>query len=294
MKLLSCHIENFGAIHQADYKFDGALTAICERNGYGKTTLASFLKAMFYGMDSDRANSLFNDRRHFCPFTGGKFGGSVTFEAGGATYKIERFFDAKSEPKDTIVVYRNNTPVPCGGAPGQEFFGIDKESFERTAYISGADVKILSTGNIHQKLNHFVEGDQSDLDYEAAKARLQAKIKTYQKTRGGGGSISDATRRLNDLSAQISDKRAIEENLPQKYAELCTRNEEIAALTLRITAAQSENVLLANWESYDHMCAEIAKERQQLGAIEEQFPFGIPSLRETEQVQNALVLRQCR
>ena len=57
MKLISCYIESYGAIKKKNIVFDGNLTSVCEANGYGKTTLASFLEAMFYGMDSDRANS---------------------------------------------------------------------------------------------------------------------------------------------------------------------------------------------------------------------------------------------
>ena len=52
MKLVSCHISGYGSLRDKDIKFDGGLTQICEPNGYGKTTLASFIKAMFYGLPS--------------------------------------------------------------------------------------------------------------------------------------------------------------------------------------------------------------------------------------------------
>ena len=96
MKLISCHIENYGKISNTDINFSEEITSICEVNGFGKTTLASFLKAMFYGLDSDRSNSGFNERRHFNPFGGGNFGGHVTFLWQGKTFKVERYFDEKS------------------------------------------------------------------------------------------------------------------------------------------------------------------------------------------------------
>lgn len=292
MRLISCHIENFGIIKNSDYTFNGDLTVFCEENGYGKTTLASFLKAMFYGMDSDRTNSKFNDRRHFYPFAGGKFGGSVTFESDGANYKIERFFDVKSEPNDTLTVYRNGRVISRDWNPGQKFFGIDRESFERTAYISGADVKILSTGNINKKLNNFVEGDLNDLDYEAAKSRLAAKIKQYQKTRGEGGLIYTEAQKVSEISAQISDKKNIEKNLVKNYEALETINGEISELNECINEAQSNNVILANWESYDRMNAEFEECNSKLRAIENQFPFGIPLQSEVERVKKTLENRK--
>ena len=51
MKLLSCHIENFGKISNFDYIFQDGLNLINQPNGWGKTTFACFLKAMFFGME---------------------------------------------------------------------------------------------------------------------------------------------------------------------------------------------------------------------------------------------------
>lgn len=291
MKLISCHIENFGKLRNANYSFGEALVALCEENGYGKTTLAAFLKAMFYGMDSDRANAAFNDRRHFCPFYGGRFGGNITFEADGAQYRIERFFDAKSESKDELTMYCNGRRVESNDVPGRFFFGIDKESFERTVFISGADVKILSTGNINTKLNAFVRGGADDADYEAASARLTAKIKQYQKARGEGGLISDESKKLNDISAQISGKKTIELNLAPKYVSLDALNGEISRTTARIVEAQSENVALANWESYERMTDEIEQKKNKIRAIDAQYPYGLPSRAETETVKKAMEMR---
>ena len=50
MRLLRCHIENFGVLSGFDYEFESSLTVICRENGFGKSTLAAFLKAMFYGL----------------------------------------------------------------------------------------------------------------------------------------------------------------------------------------------------------------------------------------------------
>ena len=49
MKLLSAHIENFGALKNTDYTFSKGLNCICKENGAGKTTFAAFLCAMLYG-----------------------------------------------------------------------------------------------------------------------------------------------------------------------------------------------------------------------------------------------------
>ena len=51
MRLISCHIENFGKLSNVDIDFNGSVHKICERNGWGKTTLSSFILSMFYGLE---------------------------------------------------------------------------------------------------------------------------------------------------------------------------------------------------------------------------------------------------
>jgi len=57
MKLLSCYIEGFGTFVKKSFTFDDALTSYLEKNGFGKTTLATFISVMFYGMETTAANS---------------------------------------------------------------------------------------------------------------------------------------------------------------------------------------------------------------------------------------------
>ena len=57
MKLISCHVENFGKIKNQDYDFSNGITTIYEENGAGKSTLAAFIKAMFYGLEGYKINS---------------------------------------------------------------------------------------------------------------------------------------------------------------------------------------------------------------------------------------------
>ena len=46
MKLLECHVDNFGKLSNYDYRFSEGLTVIQEPNGFGKSTLAAFIKAI--------------------------------------------------------------------------------------------------------------------------------------------------------------------------------------------------------------------------------------------------------
>lgn len=55
MRLLRCHIENFGVLSGFDYEFPEGLAVICRENGFGKSTLAAIFEGNVYGCRARRA-----------------------------------------------------------------------------------------------------------------------------------------------------------------------------------------------------------------------------------------------
>ncbi|MCR5425630.1 MAG: AAA family ATPase, partial [Lachnospiraceae bacterium] len=89
MKLISCHIENFGRLSDYSLSFAEGLHTICRENGWGKSTLAVFLRVMLYGFENEGKRSTEeNERKRFRPWQKGTYGGTLTFEAGGRTYEV--------------------------------------------------------------------------------------------------------------------------------------------------------------------------------------------------------------
>ena len=117
MKLIECYVENFGKISKQKFSFTDGTNCIKGDNGSGKSTLAAFIKVMLYGMGDTRKVSLEeNDRKHYMPWQGGTFGGSLTFSAGGKTYRVERSFAPKAAD-DTYALYDTATGRACADFP---------------------------------------------------------------------------------------------------------------------------------------------------------------------------------
>ena len=95
MKLLRCHVENFGILSDFDLTFTEGLNVLCRENGFGKSTLAAFLKAMFYGLPKTRAKA--SERKRYDPWQGGKYGGFLEFEYRGNQYRVTRYFGKKED-----------------------------------------------------------------------------------------------------------------------------------------------------------------------------------------------------
>ena len=139
MKLIECYIENFGKLSDFKHSFKDGLNTISWDNGAGKTTLTVFIKAMLYGLEATKRVKLENnERKRYTPWQMGRFGGSLTFENGGKTYRIERTFAQKASD-DVFKLY------DCGSGKescdftenvGEELFGIDADGFERTVFLS--------------------------------------------------------------------------------------------------------------------------------------------------------------
>lgn len=286
MKILSCYIENFGKLKGKKFEFSQGLTSFCEPNGYGKTTLAAFIKAMFYGLDSVRANSKeLGERRRYCPFGGGKFGGSLTFTAGGSTFRIERFFDEKSGTRDTLAVYKDGRPYSgFGDDVGGAVFGLDRQSFERTVFIGDGDVATQPTGSIAARLNAFAEGTQGDENTEAALAALERAAKKYKKSRQGGDLISAELAHIAELSHRLENAKTIAAGLPPKYEQLSALNAEAERLSAEIKRAQSANVAAADRENYERMKADIDRLAGQLHELTGAYPNGTPTRDEAARV----------
>ena len=139
MKLIECYIENFGKLSSYRLKFNDGMNSFVQENGYGKTTLTEFIKAMLYGLsDTKKPDIAENDRKHYLPWCGGVCGGWLSFSAGEKSYRVERTFGAKAQD-DTFKIYDLTLGKETADYTenlGRELFGIDKDGFLRTVFLS--------------------------------------------------------------------------------------------------------------------------------------------------------------
>ena len=62
MRLLSCYISGYGKIANESFDLSKDCTVICEDNGWGKSTLASFIKVMLFGFaDEGKRDEAINE-----------------------------------------------------------------------------------------------------------------------------------------------------------------------------------------------------------------------------------------
>ena len=283
MRLISCYIEGYGKLAKQEYTFEEGLTSFCLDNGAGKSTLASFIKAMFYGLENN-SKKKFCDREHFAPFNGGKFGGYLTFENNGKIYKIERYFAGRATG-DTLKVYCDGELTDALGEEiGKAVFGVDEDSFLRTAFITSAEIEIQSTSSINAKLGSFLQGIEEEDGFDNALKKLETARKNYQadrKSKNPTELIPCLEMEIEGLKQELDNGERIQKTLEDSYARAEALQAEMQGIRAQIVTAQEENEKRKAHEHYESLTESVADKQNRASTILSRYPMGLPTEEET-------------
>ena len=250
MKLISMHVDDFGGLHNYDFNFEEGLNVVLHDNGWGKTTMAAFLKAMLYGFDSKRSKDITeNERKRYLPWQGGKYGGSLDFEADGVHYRIYRTF-GETPRFDKAKIVNTDTKTTAGIDPekiGETLFKLDASAFQRSVFINQNGLSIDgAASSIHTRLNALVSQANDVAAFDDAIAKLTAQIKVYEKT-GARGQIGDITRQIAALERQrdqleidIAAQDDARERIAQIDVLLSSINEDLEKKKKRLDEVSGE------------------------------------------------------
>ncbi len=299
MKLISCYIENFGGLQKFSYEFQEGLNVILEENGWGKSTLAAFLKAMFYGLERTTKRSLDeNERKKYEPWNGGAYGGNLVFETEGCEYRIERFFGVKDK-EDSFALYDVNTGLRSDAYTeeiGEELFGIDRGAFEQSIFMKQGTYAVSMTDSVTAKLSGLMaSGDDVDC-YEKACARLDAEMKQYKKI-GNRGKIPELTEEIATLNRKIAEGKQIDASMDEwrNREQQCRREIEIFMkskedLKEKMLVAGEQAGLQEKRKNYNALLNEKETLGKKLEAMDSFFQKGVPAEEELEEYRNKMFL----
>lgn len=231
------YITNFGRISSFNIKMEKGLTSIEHENGWGKSTFAAFIKAMFYGlMEASRSSKVFGDRERYRPWQGGVFGGSLVFEITEGNrkrnYRIERTFGEKKKG-DTFNLFDNDTNTNSndyGECLGETLFGVNMDTFERSVFIT-LDVNKLpeKSDDIAARLSGIVQNDDM-ASFSKAIDEIDDALSAIKSVRGKGI--------IPSLEKQIADDESALRSIAGDEKQL-----EITANNIKIAAAKKDELM---------------------------------------------------
>lgn len=316
MHLKNCYVQGFGKLQNFTYEFTEGLNVICTENGWGKSTFAAFLRAMFYGLPQAGSRTKLEEaeRRKYKPWNGGVMGGYLVFEANGKEYKAERTF-GKKEAEDTFRLIDLSTNLDSGDFSenlGEELFGLDKEAYSRSTYLP--QNKIMDGGmndSIGKKLGKLAEGEEDGGNFDRAYGVLEELRKKYipDRQKDEKGYVAELTRKVSDLQARIEACRRKEESAKpweEKSREASERKKQLekdlAVCRKQLEDAAAYEALAAKKQHYEELCGREESLRIKKQSLQELFRGEVPELsflKECRQeIEEATVvageLRTCR
>lgn len=245
MKLEKAHIENFGKLKNFDVQFNEESNLLLENNGWGKSTLAAFIRIMFFGFQNENKSSVVeNERKKYDPWQGGVYGGQLTFAVGKKKYRIERTF-GKTKSEDRFVLYdaiKNLPSVDYSENIGEEVFSIDAESFMRSIFIGQDDCETNATIQIQKRIGNVAKKIEDIEDYEKAWQRLQEKI-LEMSPENKEGSLYKLEKSIAGVESILAKSQDIEEKideLQQKEKECLEKRKQCLAKQEQLSTELSQ------------------------------------------------------
>lgn len=294
MRLISCHIENFGKLTDRTVSFinpDG-MKVICENNGWGKSTLATFIKVMFYGFDNEgKRSDIENERQHYRPWQGGVYGGQLTFEADGRTYIISRTFGSK-EKDDKFMLQDADTMLEStdySSNIGEELFQIDRASFLRSIYISQNDCVTATTDKINAKLGNLTDNTNDLNNYETADKKITEMLNSLSKSRKTGilykqkeqiAVLKQEIKNGETIDASMEELSRLKSDLHIAYMGL---KEEQGILQKKQKAVSEYKDIAVKKKEYDNLCKLELQKQSAFENAKAFFPEKVPTADEVNE-----------
>lgn len=302
MKLLECHVDNFGKLSNYDYRFSEGLTVIQEPNGFGKSTLAAFIKAMLYGFPRTAGRSVAgNERKKYLPWQGGTYGGSLDFEFDGTAYRVWRTF-GKTTAKDTFKLWdltNRRESKHFSEKLGEELFQLDAESFMRSVYMSQSqNTDTTATTSIQAKLGNLVDNTDDLNNYDSAMERLRTARSNYRKFRGNGGLIDGIQEQIEQTERDLAQAETQKDPLERKtetVEKLCQEKEQrddtLSAIREKITKASAQQATQTLRDQFTELEKDLHDAESAAQALDQSYPKGYPTKTEiAEQSKNILTI----
>lgn len=257
MVIKNITINSFGKLNNYSLDLSDGLNVVYGPNEYGKTTIMEFIKLMFYSRNEKTATDKLI-REKYKPWNGSKMSGSIIFEHGGQTYKVQKEISDKYARNDKTVIQNMSVGevIKLGKDEevGEYFFGIDVKSFERSSYIKnlgGADFETpkslkSSKDTLADKMfSNLLDGGEEEISQSGVIAKVKEAMRAL-KTPTGKGEIRKLEDKISELELKINDINNFEQGQEDVKKDL----ESLGALIKEQKALETK---IKKFEEYRHI-----------------------------------------
>ncbi|MFA6729946.1 MAG: AAA family ATPase [Eubacteriales bacterium] len=245
-------IAAFGKIKNLSISPQKGLNLLCAPNEAGKSTLAGFIKFVFYGFSGLRKQSISeNEKLLQMPWGGGKAAGAITITTPNGKFRVER---TQSDTKETVDVfdYFTRKSLFTGMVPGEVFFGVGEESFQKVLFFKQLYQPKGGDGALAEQIQNLMFSADEKTSAERAAKRLK-EAKAALKNNQNRGFIPDLEARLESYGEKLTDSVETKRRLDGVLSALGEKRQKIAFNESKLESLEKEIVNIRKYEAKDRL-----------------------------------------
>ena len=223
---------SFGSLQNAELTLHDGLNVVTAPNESGKSTWASFLLAMLYGVDSSERPTKTNlpVKTKYKPWSGAPMEGRMELEWQGKRITLERSTKGRV-PMGEFRAYETQSGLPVAGMTGENcgemLLGVGRSVFERSAFLAQNAVAVTSDAELEKRLSSLVTTGDETVSF----SDTQKTLRDWQQT-------EEALEKIHTLHQNDLTLSARRETLTARQARL---QEILAGLKAREAAQALEH-----------------------------------------------------
>lgn len=279
MNIKCLNLIQFGKFSNTTIDLTNGINIIEGNNEAGKSTIATFVRFMLFGMPSARVSKSnpIPERDRYIPWGNDNASGSMELVWNGKRILIEREYRKGSNKK--AVVRSKDTGVILdefiGAEPGEIMLNMKADTFDKTAFIRQNEIELTESEELETKLRNLVSGGEEDISFINTQKTIDNYIKKLEGSRSG--LINDIDKRLAVLKEELREATNTYDSwiIAQKQYLETVKNEEQLAKQLEKIGSEYEgvraNVATQKLNTINECIAGIKEFENSLKAITEQL-----------------------
>ncbi|MBO5786299.1 MAG: hypothetical protein J6R45_03155 [Clostridia bacterium] len=242
-------IVSFGKLKNVCVTAEKGINILSAPNESGKSTLAAFIKFVFYGFAGARMQTLTeNERKLYTPWDAEVSEGSITITADGTKYTVHRRCLASGKESAEIINYSTGKAEFTGETAGEVFFGVSEEVFARTLFFRQLTLPQSRDEILADRLKNIAISADEQVSTKKAISKLN-ECKNELKGRLGNGLIPKAEKERDLLEEQITEALSVRKETERLSGEIKKRALDMADAAEQLEILQKERRNIEKYES---------------------------------------------
>ena len=210
----------FGKLQNAKLILSPGLNCIYAPNESGKTTWSRFFLNMLYGVNT-RDRSPLADKTRYQPWNGNAMQGSITLEADGRSYTIQRTTKRANAPMGAFSCTYTGTADEASeitADAGEILLGVPREVYERSAFIGQNALSVDQDAELERRIAALITTGEEDTSYSESYERLKKQLNRRKHNRTGQipvleNEIAALQRQLETIESYSAEAERIRQQL---------------------------------------------------------------------------------